>query len=92
MLYVFVLAPLINGLGHWRGSQNFDNTAYNSRVMAWLTGGESLHNNHHAHARSPKFSMRRWEFDPSWPLIRMLAAARLIAVLRPPVRLPEPGA
>ena len=46
----------------------------------------------HAHARSPKFSMRRWEFDPSWPLIRMLAAARLIAVLRPPVRLPEPGA
>ena len=91
MLYVFVLAPLINGLGHWRGSQNFDNTAYNSRVMAWLTGGESLHNNHHAHARSPKFSMRRWEFDPSWPVIRVLAAARLVAVLRPPVRLPDAG-
>jgi stearoyl-CoA desaturase (delta-9 desaturase) len=91
VLYVFVLAPLINGLGHWRGSQNFANTAYNSRVMAWVTGGESLHNNHHAHARSPKFSMRRWEFDPSWPVIRVLAAARLVAVLRPPVRLPDPG-
>ena len=90
-LYVFVLAPLINGLGHWRGSQNFDNTAYNSRIMAWVTGGESLHNNHHAHARSPKFSMRRWEFDPSWPVIRVLAAARLVAVLRPPVQLPDPG-
>jgi stearoyl-CoA desaturase (delta-9 desaturase) len=59
--------------------------------MAWVTGGESLHNNHHAHARSPKFSMRRWEFDPSWPVIRVLAAARLVAVLRPPVRLPDPG-
>ena len=88
VLYVFVLAPLINGLGHWRGAQNFDNTAYNSRVMAWLTGGESLHNNHHAHARSPKFSMRRWEFDPSWQVIRVLVAARLAALLRPPVRLP----
>jgi stearoyl-CoA desaturase (delta-9 desaturase) len=92
VLYVFVLAPLINGLGHWRGSQNFDNTAYNSRVMAWVTGGESLHNNHHAHARSPKFSMRRWEFDPSWQVIRILVAARLASVLRPPIRLPEPGA
>jgi stearoyl-CoA desaturase (delta-9 desaturase) len=92
VLYVFVLAPLINGLGHWRGSQNFANTAYNSRLMAWVTGGESLHNNHHAHARSPKFSMRRWEFDPSWQVIRLLVAARLVAVLRPPVQLPEPGA
>lgn len=89
VLYVFVLAPLINGLGHWRGSQNFTNTAYNSRLMAWVTGGESLHNNHHAHARSPKFSMRRWEFDPSWQVIRLLVAARLAAVTRPPVRLPQ---
>jgi stearoyl-CoA desaturase (delta-9 desaturase) len=88
VLYVFVLAPLINGLGHWRGSQNFANTAYNSRLMAWVTGGESLHNNHHAHARSPKFSMRRWEFDPSWLVIRLLAVARLVAVRRPAVRLP----
>jgi stearoyl-CoA desaturase (delta-9 desaturase) len=27
ILYVFVLSPLINGLGHWRGAQNFMNTA-----------------------------------------------------------------
>jgi len=88
VLYVFVLAPLINGLGHWRGSQNFANTAYNSRLMAWVTGGESLHNNHHAHARSPKFSMGRWEFDPSWLVIRLLVVARLVAVMRPAVPLP----
>jgi len=48
VLYVGVVAPLINGIGHWRGAQNFDNTAYNSTVLAWVTGGESLHNNHHA--------------------------------------------
>jgi stearoyl-CoA desaturase (delta-9 desaturase) len=85
VLYVFVLAPLINALGHWQGERNFDNTAYNWRCFAWITGGESLHNNHHAHPRSAKFSVRRWEFDPSWPLIRALAALRLLVILGPPV-------
>ena len=88
VLYVFVAAPLINGLGHLRGGQNFtDNTAYNWRMLAWVTGGESLHNNHHAHPRAPKFSVRRLEFDPSWPVIRLLAAVRLIVVLGASVRL-----
>jgi stearoyl-CoA desaturase (delta-9 desaturase) len=87
-LYVFVVAPLINGLGHWRGAQNFTNTAYNSRLLAWVTGGESLHNNHHAHPRAPRFSVRRFEFDPSWPVIRAFAAVRLIAIVGASVRLP----
>jgi stearoyl-CoA desaturase (Delta-9 desaturase) len=89
VLYVFVLAPLINGLGHWRGRQNFGNTAYNWRALAWVTGGESLHNNHHAHPRAPKFSVRRFEFDPSWLVIRALARIGLAQVLGTPVRLPR---
>lgn len=91
VLYVGVLAPLINGVGHWRGAQNFRNTAYNSAVLAWVTGGESLHNNHHAHPRAPKFSARRVEFDPSWLVIRALAAVRLVVVVGPPVRLSTDG-
>jgi stearoyl-CoA desaturase (delta-9 desaturase) len=87
-LYVFVVAPLINGLGHWRGTQNFSNTAYNSPILATVTGGESLHNNHHAHPRSPRFSMRRREFDPSWLVIRVLAAAGLVTITAPPVTAP----
>jgi stearoyl-CoA desaturase (delta-9 desaturase) len=87
VLYVFVLTPLINGLGHWRGAQNFANTAYNSLALAWVTAGESLHNNHHAHPRSPKFSMGRFEFDPSWIVIRCLAAVRLVEITSAPVRL-----
>lgn len=81
VLYVFVVSPLINGVGHWRGAQNFQNTAYNSSVLAWLTGGESLHNNHHANPRAAKFSVRRVEFDPSWLVIRVLAAVRLVVVV-----------
>jgi stearoyl-CoA desaturase (delta-9 desaturase) len=89
VLYIFVLAPLINGLGHWRGAQNFANTAYNSRVLAWFTGGESLHNNHHAFPRAPKFSVGRFEFDPSWVVIRVMAAMRLIAVIGATAKLPQ---
>jgi stearoyl-CoA desaturase (Delta-9 desaturase) len=89
LLYVFVLAPLINGLGHWRGAQTFNNTAYNSPVLAWLTAGESRHNNHHAHPRSPKFSVRPLEFDPSWLVIRALAAVGLVVITGAPVALDD---
>jgi stearoyl-CoA desaturase (delta-9 desaturase) len=85
VLYVFVIAPLVNALGHCRGARNFDNTASNWRLLAWFTGGESLHNNHHAHPRSAKFSVRRSEFDPSWPIIRSLAAAGLLVIVGPPI-------
>jgi stearoyl-CoA desaturase (delta-9 desaturase) len=85
VVYVFGVAPLINAVGHWRGRRNFDNSACNSRLLAWFTGGESLHNNHHAHPRSPRFSVRRSEFDPSWPIIRSLAAAGLLVVVGSPI-------
>jgi stearoyl-CoA desaturase (delta-9 desaturase) len=88
VLYVLVLAPLINVLGHWRGTKNFENTAYNWSSLSWMTAGESLHNNHHAHPRAPKFSMRRFEFDPSWLVIRAFAAVRLVVVVGATVRLP----
>ena len=90
LLYVFVIAPLINGLGHWRGAQNFGNTAYNSRGLAWVTAGESLHNNHHAFPRSPKFSLGPSELDPSWVAIRVLAALRLVNVVGPLMK-PRPA-
>lgn len=88
VLYVFVLAPSINGLGHWWGRQNFGgNRATNLRVLAWFTGGESLHNNHHAHPSSPKFSMARLEFDPSWVVIKLLVTLRLVSVIGDRVKL-----
>jgi stearoyl-CoA desaturase (delta-9 desaturase) len=80
VLYVFVVAPLINGLGHWYGRQTFGNSAYNIRLLSFVTGGESLHNNHHAHPRAPKFSMSAREYDPSWTVIRVLAALRVVRV------------
>ena len=75
--YVFVLSPSVNGLCHVFGHKNFDNTATNLQSIAFLTGGEGLHNNHHAFQRSPKFSYRASEFDPAWPVIWVLTKLRL---------------
>jgi stearoyl-CoA desaturase (Delta-9 desaturase) len=75
--YVFVLSSSINGLCHHVGYKNFDNTATNLRFLALLTGGEGLHNNHHGYPRSPKFSFRRSEIDPAWPVIKLLVALKL---------------
>jgi stearoyl-CoA desaturase (Delta-9 desaturase) len=88
VLYVFLLAPAINALGHWWGRKNFlTNSATNLRVLAWLTGGESLHNNHHAYPSSPKFSMKRFEFDPSWVVIKVLVSLRLASLVGEKVKL-----
>ncbi len=85
-----VLNALINGACHVLGYRNFNNTATNIRLVAWLTGGEGLHNNHHQYPAAAKFSMnrRRLEFDPAWLVIKVLAALRLAE----PLPLPEPAA
>jgi len=77
LMYVFVLSSSINGLCHHVGYKNFDNTATNIRLLALITGGEGLHNNHHGHPRSPKFSFRPSEIDPAWPIIKLLISLRL---------------
>jgi stearoyl-CoA desaturase (delta-9 desaturase) len=77
VMYVFVLSSSINGLCHHVGYKNFENTATNQRLLAIVTGGEGLHNNHHGFPRSPKFSVRRSEFDPAWPVIKLLTALKL---------------
>src|SRR5437899_12141826 len=77
VLYVFVLAPSINGLGHWWGRRHFmNNSGTNIRLLAWLTGGESLHNNHHAYPSCPQFGVRPSGFDPSWVVDKLLSMVR----------------
>lgn len=75
--YIFLLSSSINGLCHWIGYKNFDNTATNIRTVALLTGGEGLHNNHHGRPRSARFSFRPSEIDTAWWVIRTLAVFRL---------------
>jgi len=80
VMYVFVLSSSVNGLCHHVGYRNFDNTATNIKIIALLTAGEGLHNNHHAYQSSPKFSWKPGEIDPAWPVIKLLTTLRLAHV------------
>lgn len=80
----FWAAGVINGLGHWWGYRNFESADTSTNLTPWAfwVGGEELHNNHHAFPSSARFSMRRWEFDIGWAVIRGLKTLRLAKVLR----------
>ncbi len=77
MLIYVVSSSTINGLCHWIGYKNFENTATNVQPVAWIVAGEGFHNNHHAFPACPKLSMRRFEFDPAWHFIRILSLLKL---------------
>ena len=72
-----LLNAAINGAGHTFGYKSFANDATNLRLLALITFGEGLHNNHHARPASPKLSAFQGEYDPAWPIIRLLAVLRL---------------
>ncbi len=75
-------AGVINGLGHWWGYRNYESPDKSTNLVPWglWIGGEELHNNHHGHATSAKFSHRPWEFDIGWMAIRILMVVKLAKV------------
>ncbi len=80
VVYVLLNAA-INGAGHTFGYKSFENDATNLKILALVTFGEGLHNNHHARPAAPRLSVFRGEFDPAWPVIRLLEKLRLAEVL-----------
>ncbi|MGN7833003.1 DesA family fatty acid desaturase [Pseudoxanthomonas sp. 22568] len=80
----FWAAGVINGLGHWWGYRNFESSDTSTNLTPWgvWVGGEELHNNHHAFPSSARFSMRRWEVDIGWIVIKGMEKVRLAKVLR----------
>jgi stearoyl-CoA desaturase (delta-9 desaturase) len=77
-------AGVINGLGHYWGYRNFecDDASTNLTPIAFVIGGEELHNNHHAFPTSAKFSVQWWEFDIGWMYITIFRALGLCEVRR----------
>ena len=62
----------INAVGHTFGKRPYDNLATNNQWLAWISGGEGLHNNHHAAPTSARFALDPGQTDPAWWLIRLL--------------------
>jgi stearoyl-CoA desaturase (Delta-9 desaturase) len=70
----------INSLCHVFGRRAFE-TDDESRNLAWLAPlsfGEAWHNNHHAFPTSAEHGLKRWQFDPSAIVIRMLERLGLV--------------
>jgi stearoyl-CoA desaturase (delta-9 desaturase) len=86
VLYV-MLAGAINAVGHQYGKRPYENSATNMQSLALVTGGEGLHNNHHAAPTSARFSLARRELDPGWWFVRLLVGLRLARVRHDDVHL-----
>lgn len=86
VLYV-MLAGAINAVTHTFGAQPYQNSATNLKSLALVTGGEGLHNNHHAAPTSARFSLHGREIDPGWWFVRMLVALKLAQVRHDEVHL-----
>jgi len=80
-----LLNSSINSICHMIGYRNYDNKATNFKLIALMTAGEGLHNNHHEYPSSAKFALRRGEIDPAWPVIRLLEIFGLARVHPAPV-------
>jgi len=80
----FLMGPihgaLVNWCGHKYGYRNFDSddVSRNTLVFDFLTPGELFQNNHHKFGMSPNFAVRWFEVDPTYHVMRVLAALKLI--------------
>ena len=70
----FWAAGVVNGIGHYWGYRNYNSPDTSTNVFPWgfIIGGEELHNNHHAHGTSAKFSAKWYEIDVGWGYIQVL--------------------
>ncbi|CAM4157384.1 Acyl-CoA desaturase [Bordetella tumbae] len=70
----FWAAGVVNGIGHFWGYRNYNSPDTSTNVFPWgiVIGGEELHNNHHAHGTSAKFSAKWYEIDIGWGYIQVL--------------------
>mgnify|MGYP006266483223 FL=1 len=97
-LWLYILLPIhytmgpvhgaiINWFSHKYGYVNFkvNDTSKNMLPFDFLMMGEGYHNNHHTYQARANFGGFRWhEIDPTYPVIRVLHALRIIKLRRVP--------
>jgi stearoyl-CoA desaturase (delta-9 desaturase) len=82
----FLMGPLhgaiVNWCGHKYGYSNHDNDDHSKNSLPWdfLLMGELFQNNHHKKPNSPNFAAKWWEFDPTYPVMKVLHWMRIIKI------------
>jgi stearoyl-CoA desaturase (delta-9 desaturase) len=76
----------INSLTHMFGSRRYATTdnSRNNAILAFITLGEGWHNNHHYYQRSVRQGFFWWELDPTYYVLRAMAALGLVWDLHAP--------
>jgi stearoyl-CoA desaturase (delta-9 desaturase) len=71
---------IVNWSGHKYGYSNFDNNdkSKNSLIFDFLMLGELFQNNHHKLPQRANFGTRWYEFDPTYPVMKMLEWLHII--------------
>ena len=86
------ISAAVNAVGHTYGKRPYDNLATNNQWLAWISGGEGLHNNHHAAPTSARFALGRGQRDPGWWLVRLLVRTNVASLRHEKLKLKQPVA
>ncbi len=75
-----VHGAIVNWSGHMYGYSNFDNhdRSKNSLIFDVLMMGELFQNNHHKLPNRANFGAKWFEFDPTYPVIKVLHWLKII--------------
>jgi stearoyl-CoA desaturase (delta-9 desaturase) len=75
----------INTVNHMFGSRRFEtrDDSRNNVLTAFFAAGEGWHNNHHRYQRAARNGFYWWEIDPTWYVIRAMAAVGLAWNVQP---------
>lgn len=83
----FLMGPIqgavVNWAGHKYGYRNFDEKDHskNTLIIDFLMLGELFQNNHHHAGARPNFAVKWWEFDPVYPIIRLMHMLHIIRLV-----------
>jgi stearoyl-CoA desaturase (delta-9 desaturase) len=75
----------INTVNHMFGTRRFEtrDESRNNPITAVFAVGEGWHNNHHRYQRAARNGFYWWEFDPTWYVIKAMAAVGLVWDVQP---------
>jgi len=84
-VYVWHITWAVNSLGHLFGYRNYKtgDDSRNNWFVAFITGGEGWHNNHHQDPTSATVQHRWWEFDLNYYIIKSLEWIGLVTHVVP---------
>lgn len=70
----------INSFAHLWGTQRYytGDDSRNNGLLAVLTLGEGWHNNHHYYMGAARQGFFRWEWDPTYLILRLLQSCRIV--------------